>query len=96
VKIDSSHGAVFRGAVNFVYQDGTSSQAFGFLGAFTGQNATAKPANVAATGSGPPIVSSVPTTLQIGIASDTLTFNGCQAYLPQVQSASACTFTLSR
>lgn len=96
VKIDSSHGTNFRGGVDFIYQDGRSARAFDFNGVVAGQSATANTTNVTATGSGTPIVSSVPATLQIGVASAMLTFNGCQAYLPQVQSGSACTFTLSR
>lgn len=96
VKVDSAHGAAFRGVMSFVYQDGTSSRAFDLSGIVSGQRATAMPSNLAATGSGTPIVSSVPASIQIGIASDVLTFNGCQVYLPQVQSASGCRFTLSR
>jgi hypothetical protein len=96
VKIDSANGSTFRGAVNFVFQDGTSSRAFDFSGTVSGQSATATPSNAAAPGTGPTTVSSLPATLQIAVASDALTFTGCQAYLPQVQSASACTFTLSR
>ncbi len=47
---------------------------------------------MAAPGSATRTVSTVPNTLRINIGADTLTFEGCRAYLPQVHSSSACTF----
>ena len=95
VTITSATGVAFRGHVTFAYQDGTTSHVLDFNGIVTGQNATATPSNVE-TGSTTKTASSVPSSLQIGVGNDTLTFEGCQAYLPQALSAAACTFTVSR
>ena len=97
VTISSADGTGFRGSMAFVYQDGTTSHVLGFSGTVTGQSATATPSDVAtATGSTTKTASSVPSSLQIGVGNDTLTFEGCQAYLPQALSPAACTFTVSR
>jgi hypothetical protein len=96
ITISTAKSTAFDGVVNFVYQDGTTSRVFDFSGTVTGQSAEATPTNVAASGSGTQTVSSVPNALRIDVGSDALTFEGCQAYLPQVQSSSACTFVGSR
>jgi hypothetical protein len=95
VTISSANGTGFRGVVTFAYQDGTTSHVLDFSGNVTGQSATATPSDVA-TGSTTKTASSVPSSLQIGVGNDTLTFEGCQAYLPQALSPAACTFTVSR
>jgi len=96
ITITSAESNGFDGALNFVYQDGTTSHVFDFSGKVTGQSAMAAPSRVVAPGSGTQTVSSLPNALRIGIGADTLTFEGCQAYLPLVQSSSACTFIGSR
>jgi hypothetical protein len=96
VTIGSAQGNEFGGTLNFVYQDGTSSRVFNFSGTVTGQKATATPTDVAESGSGPKTVSTVPVSLRIDVAPETLTFTGCQGYLPEVRTPSACTFTMSR
>jgi hypothetical protein len=96
ITISSAKSTEFDGAMNFVYQDGTTSRVFDFSGTVAGQSAMATPTNVAAPGSATQTVSSVPTALRIDVGADALTFEGCQAYLPQAHSSSACTFTLSR
>jgi hypothetical protein len=96
ITISSAKSTEFDGAMNFVYQDGTTSHAFDFSGKVTGQSAVATPTNVAAPGSATQIVSTVPNTLRIDIGADALAFEGCRAYLPQVHSSSACTFTRSK
>jgi ribosomal protein L31 len=96
IDISSANGTAFNGTMKFVYQDGTTSRVFDFSGTVTGQSATAKPTNVAAPGSATKTVSSVPSSLQIAVGSDALTFEGCQSYLPEALSASACTFNQSR
>ena len=96
ITISSAENTQFEGAMNFVYQDGTTSHVFDFSGKVTGQNAVATPTNVAAPGSATRTVSSVPNSLQIDVGNDSLTFEGCQAYLPQVTSSIACTFNGSR
>jgi hypothetical protein len=95
VEIRSAQGTSFDGTMQFVYQDGTSSRVLDFSGTVDGQRATAAPSEVA-TGSPTQTVSSVPHSLQIAVGSDVLTFEGCQSYLPQALSASACTFSQSR
>lgn len=95
VKITSANGTAFRGAMTFVYQDGTTSHVLDFSGTVTGRNATATPSDVA-TNSTTKTVSSVPSSLQIGIDNASLTFEGCQAYLPQALSAANCTFTVNQ
>ena len=92
ITIRSAENTEFDGAMNFVYQDGTTSHVFDFSGTVTGQNAVATPTNVAAPGSATRTVSSVPNSLRIDVGNDSLTFEGCQAYLPLVSSSSACTF----
>jgi hypothetical protein len=94
VKITSADGTDFRGVVTFTYQDGTTSHVLDFSGSVTGATATATPSDVA-TGSTTKTASSVPSSLQIGVGNDTLTFEGCQAYLPQALSPAACTFAVS-
>jgi hypothetical protein len=96
VTIGSAQGNEFGGTLNFVYQDGTSSRVFNFSGTVNGQRATATPTDVAESGSGPKTVSSVPDSLRIDIAPETLTLAGCQAYLPEDRAPSDCTFTMSR
>jgi hypothetical protein len=96
ITISSAESTEFKGAVSFLYQDGTTSHVFDFNGTVTGQNAVATPSNVAAPGSATQTVSSVPNSLRMSVGADTLTLDGCQAYLPQVISASACTFIGSR
>jgi hypothetical protein len=96
ITISSAESTQFDGAMSFVYQDGTTSHVFDFSGNVTGQSAEAKPTNVTVPGSATQTVSSVPDALRIHIGTDTLTFAGCQAYLPLVQSSSACTFIGSR
>jgi hypothetical protein len=96
ITINSAESTEFDGALNFVYQDGTTSHVFDFSGNVTGQSAVATPTNVAAPGSATKTVSSVPTDLKIGVGADTLTFEGCQAYLPLAQSSSDCRFVGSR
>ncbi len=96
VTINSAESTAFGGAVSFVYQDGTTSHVFDFNGTVTGQGATATATNVAAASSATRTVSSVPSPLPIDIGSGTLTFVGCQGYLPQVQSSSDCKFVRSR
>ncbi len=95
VTVSSANGTGFRGVMTFAYQDGTTSHVLDFSGTVTGQTATATPSDVA-TGSTTKTVSSVPSSLQIGVGADTLTFEGCQSYLPEALSAAACTFTVSR
>ena len=96
ITISSAENTEFDGAMHFVYQDGTTSHVFDFSGKVMGQSAMATPTNVAAPGSGTQTVSSVPDALRIDIGADTLTFEGCQAYLPLVRSLRACTFVGSR
>lgn len=96
VTISSAENTDFGGAMNFVYQDGKTSLVFDFSGTVTGPRAVATPTNVAATGSGTQTVSSVPDSLRVDVGADTLTFEGCQAYLPQVHSPSGCTFAGAR
>ncbi len=96
ITISSAENTQFDGAVNFVYQDGTTSHVLDFRGTVAGQSAAATPTNVAAPGSATQTVSSVPNALRIGIGVDTLTFEGCQAYLPLVHSPTACTFIGSK
>jgi hypothetical protein len=97
VTVDSAQGTRFDGAVNFVYQDGTTSHVFDFSGTVSGVTAVATPKNVApASGSSTQTVSSVPATIRIDVGTDSLTLEGCQSYLVQTQSASACTFTASK
>ena len=60
ITISSAENTQFEGAMNFVYQDGTTSHVFDFSGKVTGQNAVATPTNVAAPGSATRTVSSVP------------------------------------
>ncbi len=96
VMISSAEGTEFDGAMNFVYQDGTTSHVFDFSGKVTGQSAMAVPTDVTAPGSATQTVSSVPNALRIDIGADMLTFEGCQAYLLLVNSSSACTFIGSR
>jgi hypothetical protein len=96
VEINSANGTAFDGTMKFVFQDGRTSRVFDFSGTVTGQSATARPADVATSNSGPQIVSTVPSTLRIAVGSNILTFEGCQSYLPEVQSSSACTFSQSR
>jgi hypothetical protein len=93
VTIDSAQGTRFDGSVHFVYQDGTTSHVFDFSGAVSGETAVATPTNVVAAGSSTQTASSVPTTIRIDVGTDSLTVEGCQSYLVQTQSASACTFT---
>jgi hypothetical protein len=95
VTINSANGTGFRGVMTFVYQDGTTSPVLDFSGTVTGQSATATATNVS-TASTTKTASSVPSPLQIGVGNDTLTFEGCQAYLPQALSPAACTFAVSR
>lgn len=95
VTISSADGTGFSGHVTFVFQDGKTSHVFDFSGNVSGQSASATATNVA-SGSTPKTVTAVPSTLAIGVGSDTLTFQGCQAYLPEAPSATACTFTMSR
>jgi hypothetical protein len=95
VTISSANGTGFRGVMTFAYQDGTTSHVLDFSGTVAGESATATASNVA-TGSTTKTVSSVPSTLQLGVGADTLTFEGCQAYLPEAMSETACTFTVSR
>ncbi len=78
----SSANERFRGVVTFAYQDGTTSHVLDFSGNVTGQTATATSSDVA-TGSTTKTASSVPSSLQIGVGNDTLTLEGCQAYLPK-------------
>jgi hypothetical protein len=92
IRISSAEGTEFDGAMNFVYQDGTTSHVFDFSGNVTGQSAVATPTNVTVPGSATKTVSSVPDALRIHVGTDTLTFAECRAYLPFVQSSSACTF----
>lgn len=92
VTISSANGTAFRGTVRFMFQDGTSSHVFDFSGTVSGQSATAHPTNVEPAQSGTQTVSSVPGSVQISIGSGDLTFEGCQAYLPQALSTSSCTF----
>src|SRR5580658_5978504 len=92
VEISTADGTAFSGAMRFVYQDGTTSHVFDFSGTVTGQSATARPTNVAASNSATKTVSSVPSSLGIAVGPDELTFEGCQSYLPQAQSTSACSF----
>ena len=61
----------------------------------SGQSATATASDVA-TGSSTKTVSAVPSSLQIGVGPDTLTLEGCEAYLPQAPSPADCTFAVSR
>ena len=96
IEISSANGTAFAGTMKFVYQDGTSSRVFDFSGTVTGQSASARPTDVAKSNSGPQTVSTVPSSLQITVGSDVLTFEGCQSYLPEAQSTSACTFSQSR
>ncbi len=96
ITIRSAHSTEFDGAMDFVYQDGTTSPVFDFSGKVTGQSARATPSNVTGTGSATQTASSVPDALRIDIGSDTLTFEGCQTYLPLAHSSSACTFIGSR
>jgi hypothetical protein len=96
ITIASATDTQFQGTMKFVYQDGTSSRVFDFSGNVSGESATATPTNVAASDSATETVSSVPAMLQIAVGSDMLTFKGCKAYLVQVQTSSACTFTGSR
>jgi hypothetical protein len=96
VSVNSAQGTRFDGAVNFVYQDGTTSHVFDFSGTVSGETAAATAKNVAVAGSSTQTVSSVPTTIQIDVGTDSLTFTGCQSYLVQTQAASACTFTASK
>ena len=93
ITVSSTTSTGFDGAMNFVYQDGTTSRVFDFSATVTGRRAVATPSNVAAPGSGAQTVSSVPSALPIDIGTDALTFERCQAYLPQAHSPSACTFT---
>ena len=95
VKINSANGNAFRGVLTFVYQDGTTSRVFDFSGMVSGQSATATASDVA-TGSTTKTVSAVPSSLQIGVGPDTLTLEGCEAYLPQAPSPADCTFAVSR
>lgn len=92
ITISSAKNTAFNGVMDFVYQDGKTSHVFDFSGTVTGQRATATPTNVAVPGSATQTVSSVPSDLRITIGSDNLTFEGCQTYLPFVQSPAACTF----
>ena len=96
IEITSANGTAFDGTMKFVYQDGTTSRVFDFSGTVTGQSATAKATTVAGSDSAPKTVSSVPTSLQIAVGSGVLTFEGCQSYLPEAQSASACAFSQSQ
>jgi hypothetical protein len=96
ITISSAESTEFDGAMSFVYQDGTTSRVFDFSGNVTGQSAVATPTNVGAPGSATQTVSSVPNSLRIDVGADTLTFEGCQAYLPLANSSSACTFIGSR
>jgi hypothetical protein len=97
ISINSAQGTQFGGAVNFVFQDGTTSHVFDFSGTVSGETAMATPKNVAAaSASSTQTVSSVPATIQIDVGTGSLTFEGCQSYLVQTQSASACTFTASK
>lgn len=96
VTIRSANGTEFEGAMTFVYQDGTTSHVLNFSGRVTGQSATATPTDVAAPDSATQTVSSLPNVLRIGVGADQLTFEGCQHYLPLVNSQSACTFIGSR
>jgi hypothetical protein len=96
VAITSANGTAFDGTMKFVYQDGTTSHVLNFSGTVTGQSATAKPTDVAASVSATKTVSSVPASLQIAVGSGVLTFEGCQSYLPEALAATACSFTLSR
>jgi len=95
VAIGAAESTEFVGTLTFVYQDGTTSPVFDFSGQVAGQHATATPNKVAPPGSGTKTVSSVPPSLQIAVGADTLTFEGCEAYLPQVRSSRACTFVRS-
>jgi hypothetical protein len=94
VTINSANGTGFRGVITFAYQDGTTSHVLDFSGTVTGESATATATDVA-TGSTPKTVSSVPSTLHLGVGDATLTFEGCQAYLPEALAATACTFTVT-
>jgi hypothetical protein len=97
VEISKADGTAFSGTMSFVYQDGKTSRVFDFSGTVSGQSATATATNEASAGATPKIVSApVPSPLAITVGSDTLTFEGCQSYLPQAPSASACTFSQSR
>ena len=95
IAITSANGTGFDGTMKFVYQDGTTSHVFDFSGTVTGESATAKPSNVAAPDSATRTVSSVPSSLRIAVGSGVLTFEGCQGYLTEAQSAAACAFTQS-
>jgi hypothetical protein len=96
VKVTSAHGTTFSGNVTFLFQDGKTSRVFDFSGTVSSQNATARPTDVAASDSEPKIVGSVPGSLHISVGADVLTFEGCQSYLPETVSASACIFSQSR
>lgn len=96
ITIRSAESMEFDGDLNFVHQDGTTSHVFDFTGTVAGQSAVATPTNVAAPGSATQTISSVPNPLRIDIGADTLTFEGCQVYLPLVHSSSSCTFVGSR
>ncbi len=96
VTISSADSTKFGGALDFVYQDGTTSRLFDFSGNVTGESAAATPTNVTTPGSAARTVSSVPKVLRIGVGDDTLTFEGCRSYLPLTASSGACTFIASR
>jgi hypothetical protein len=96
VDITSAQGTRFSGNMTFLFQDGRTSREFDFSGAVTGQSATATPTSVATSNSEPKTVSSVPSSLRISVGPDMLTFEDCQTYLPEAQSAGACTFSQSR
>lgn len=97
IEVSSAEGTAFKGTMKFVYQDGTTTRVFDFSGTVSGQTATATASKVAPPGSTPKTVSSsLPDPLRIGVGSDVLTFQGCQSYLPEAQSPSACAFELSR
>ena len=87
------HGRLGDGGRGGAWEDKVRS---GPSGQVTGQSAVVTPSNVAASASGTQTVSSVPDSLRISIGADSLTFEGCQAFLPVVTSSSACRFLGSR